>query len=1092
MTRRPTPLLRGTAISTAGFLRDQNFDAAHSDPRLITTTATTTVVDDGESSAASSLLSVLPAEVGEWNNPLQESSRSARDDDAVSSSLFESEASSLVTAQTSGITPSPQAPPPLIPAISIPRRELTEQQTDPNLPTQQQYEPKSTHKVCNSQPFQAAFASLLVAIVVVRGILFFFLVRHRKQGSIQLAQPSVLAVLIVAGSVSIGSCFFLIHTCSSSSEEEGGGGWTSQQQPPPPHVGTLFCQLRDPMILTPLTLAGCILLGRVWRIVLLLTSVLQVKDDDTSSWGESLQRHIMHSLTALADSYNTCQHSWNYHVDVLCRRQEDRRHISKKQARRSHATASALRKHIPLVQLAWLIVLLLLPQLVLQICKWTIPSMNERLEIQTQYETWGEEERWTCQTNVGRWPTYLGIVLMIMPYLATAILAWNAADDLPKVFDEAHATSRSFKTLALVVITVVPPLFLSQSQQHPDATVYLISMLVFALAMPPCWFIVYPKVWQALNEDSRDRVAIRRLLLRKTEHTETSYHHHPGGSNQSSDTNGKSAKLALTIGKMYEDMGMHSKSLTLFDDALAVWQVDPARENKEQIGGFTKDEIDSFRVSDLECIVHLLIAKGRVHGTFNGQDKSGQKNAAQAWLDALEVYELAPARASMKDRSMLFPVFSGLFVFLKGGKIGDDSKSTFEQNLAKKFVRESKLQGDPVHYTRALAMHCEVKARLGKYKVALESFHTLKEIYDPEDHSEKISEAYGTDRSAQAFSQCALWHMEMGNTEMALEACNYVLNEIMFLMDPKNVLNMCDMMLPIIRIYKPRGEAKRMRDLFQKYVIQNHEKHFVKHEKSSPCSPVFKPLMMLLDICHDPDSFPDFEDAVEWLMQQENGIVPDFLDSIYTKLCWSPHSMSAELCLIVAKRLVAQHGDASDTESIVLKGIHLCGKTEKKVKDKDGHVILPISNAMHQPVYEELKELAQTLKIEYITGLDEHNSNGLTSKGSHVDLKNLPRAYTKRQKSSDGCSSSNQSPLLSVTRTSLVSFASGADGSRSAASDASTLEEFGSDVVHTRRKSGLVSRVSELSLDLTSHIESCIDEAEESVPTEDADAPISF
>ena len=55
----------------------------------------------------------------------------------------------------------------------------------------------------------------------------------------------------------------------------------------------------------------------------------------------------------------------------------------------------------------------------------------------------------------------------------------------------------------------------SGSNNNPDVTVYLTTMLVFALAMPPCWFVVYPKIWKALQDDERDRRAIRRLLVFK-------------------------------------------------------------------------------------------------------------------------------------------------------------------------------------------------------------------------------------------------------------------------------------------------------------------------------------------------------------------------------------------------------------------------------------------------------------------------------------------------------------------------------------------------------------------------------------------------
>lgn len=108
---------------------------------------------------------------------------------------------------------------------------------------------------------------------------------------------------------------------------------------------------------------------------------------------------------------------------------------------------------------------------------------------------------------------------------------------------------------------------------------------------------------------SRQNSQIRRLLQKKRSRSSFL-------TSANRQDHGKSAKLALTIGKMYEEMGLAQKSIDLFDEAIAVWQCDPRRDHKEKIGGFTIDEINSFSVADLEHIVHLLIAKGRVNGTF--------------------------------------------------------------------------------------------------------------------------------------------------------------------------------------------------------------------------------------------------------------------------------------------------------------------------------------------------------------------------------------------------------------------------------------------------------------------------------------------
>ena len=111
----------------------------------------------------------------------------------------------------------------------------------------------------------------------------------------------------------------------------------------------------------------------------------------------------------------------------------------------------------------------------------------------------------------------------------------------------------------------------------------------------------------------------------------------------------------------------------------------------------------------------------------------------------------------------------------------------------------------------------------------------------------------------------------------AIAACEYVLSDLMPLMDPKNVLNSVEMLLPIIRVYMPRGEYLKLRKLFDKYAIQNFHKHFGK-DGVTPAKPLFKPLMSLFDISHDPEGFPDLEDIVEWLGEPEKSVTPDFVE----------------------------------------------------------------------------------------------------------------------------------------------------------------------------------------------------------------------
>jgi tetratricopeptide (TPR) repeat protein len=763
--------------------------------------------------------------------------------------------------------------------------------------------------------FQIFFASFLGLIVLVRVCVSFLLIKHRGQASLRLAQPTVLQLLIGAGSLAIASCFLLLPTSDT------------------------HCRYRCICLMVPLTVAGNTLACRVWRISLLMTPILQLgKAEDRAP--SRLRHLVMHNMTFLAEAVDVlaaiCCCCW-LHKDTNSRRRSNRR-LSR---------GTTLRQKVPLSSLLRLVFLLTLPQIFLQVLGLTVPCLGGELQLRRGAPSCGYK-------GAGSLLTAVSIGVCLFPYMVAAYLSLHS-QHLPAVFNEAEAFLDSFKVFCVVFVVLVPSIILTD---NPEARVWLTTCGVFSLVMPPCWHIVYPKLINAVvsGEGSKSQRGLGKLLQRDGNLTMLQVRAKKDGDSE------KATKLALTIGKMYEDMGLIQKSICLFDEALTVWECDPLREKKKKVGGFTHDEINALSSTDLEFIIQLLIAKGRVNGTFNSAQNTGQRNAAKAWLDALEIYESAPASIHLRDCSIIFPIFSGLFVFLKGDKIQQDSKSTLEQNIVRKFVRETRLHADPVHYTRALAMQCETKGRLGKYKAAMESFTIMQSIYDPDEHSAGIATAYGTDRSAQAFAQRALWLDQLGETEQSLEACEYVVRVLMPLMDPTNVLNSFEMLLPVIRILKPRGQEKRMRDLFDEYVVQNFNKHFGKGG-ITPCLPIFKPMLMLLDICHDEEGFPHFEEAVEWLLEGQNGVPPDFLDSVFSKLCWSPSSLVAELCLRFARKM-AQDGFCKDRITcLLLKGVSLAHTAERKLKNRGGRVILPIAYQLHQPVFEELLQMATAYDI---------------------------------------------------------------------------------------------------------------------------------
>ena len=158
-------------------------------------------------------------------------------------------------------------------------------------------------------------------------------------------------------------------------------------------------------------------------------------------------------------------------------------------------------------------------------------------------------------------------------------------------------------------------------------------------------------------------------------------------------------------------------------------------------------------------MARLYLALAKSHVNLNES-----KTAALLFQTCDAILSKAPASEYLKDRTIYFSVFSGLFIVIKGGHI-TDPKNIYEQDLAMRFVEQAKIHGDPVHITRALAMQSLLLGGLGKFEEALEAQHRVEELYDAETLSDGIVRAYASDRVAQNYGYSVLWYEVLGRYE---------------------------------------------------------------------------------------------------------------------------------------------------------------------------------------------------------------------------------------------------------------------------------------------------------------------------------------
>ena len=299
-----------------------------------------------------------------------------------------------------------------------------------------------------------------------------------------------------------------------------------------------------------------------------------------------------------------------------------------------------------------------------------------------------------------------------------------------------------------------------------------------------------------------------------------------------------------------------------------------------------------------------------------------------------------------------------MFFLLKYGVLCEPSEQVeTELDLVAKFVRETEIHGDPVHYGRALAMQGETCHRLGHFEEAIESHMKLKEVYDVDKHSSLVVAAYASDRCAQNFGLTANCYNRLGQLDKALAIADHIEFSIMPKMDPKNVHNSMVTIYPILWILKDNGMAKRSLSLFQKHVKGPFDEFFGE-DGSTPFLLSFKPFEVLLNtflyIENEHDEFD--KNYIDWALDLKNMEIPSLrIDMALGNFARGPMSISAEACLLLSKLT----DDPKERMALLRNGAKLSTITIGSCDGSDGNSKNQHAYAQIKPVHDELDLLLQ-------------------------------------------------------------------------------------------------------------------------------------
>ena len=292
-----------------------------------------------------------------------------------------------------------------------------------------------------------------------------------------------------------------------------------------------------------------------------------------------------------------------------------------------------------------------------------------------------------------------------------------------------------------------------------------------------------------------------------------------------------------------------------------------------------------------------------------------------------------------------------------GGMVEPGEELAYEENLVTNFVEETRLNGNPVHYSRALAMQSEFYSRQGKYENALLYHELLKKVYNVDRHSALVVEAYASDRSAQNYGSSANCLYRLGRVEEALKLCDLILDDIMPRMDLKNVHNSMIMIYPLIWILKNEILPKKAALILERFVFEPFRLHFGTEGKTFSLV-MFKPLKALFDILIYLEGDVDVldETLIPYALEDDSLIISTTVDNSFANFARCGSSIGAEVCLLLSD----QTNHLCIRKRLIKKGWKLAEKAMKTATTCGDH---QTTYKETQPVYDKLARLVDSVGL---------------------------------------------------------------------------------------------------------------------------------
>mmetsp|Transcript_30873 Transcript_30873/g.46822 ORF Transcript_30873/g.46822 Transcript_30873/m.46822 type:complete len:375 (-) Transcript_30873:97-1221(-) len=313
--------------------------------------------------------------------------------------------------------------------------------------------------------------------------------------------------------------------------------------------------------------------------------------------------------------------------------------------------------------------------------------------------------------------------------------------------------------------------------------------------------------------------------------------------------------------------------------------------------------------------------------------------------------------------------------------INQDDEFSLEMELAERYCHEAQVQS--YHFARALINLAEIHGRKGNLCKAQRYFAIMESIYMPTEHPKLLSAAYNVDRCAVGFATSALWLLQQGDVERAIERCEYVIKNILPSYDEKDIIGLFTMLLPIVRVLKWNGNADRAYEVYEKYTPDGIENHFA-------FGALHKPMLLLLKLCSNDssDQFNSLEsmsDDIELALTFEP---TDQAEQFYTCECWSMKSLCAELCVRLACQLKPGNPVRDD---LIRKGILMSTAANQLAIASNGTIKHILAYEGNSGIHVELLQLAKE-DTGFARGIFHEEESGM----EHLTDSSLSNGFSRK------------------------------------------------------------------------------------------------